>query len=675
MTTLLITRPRGQARPLARSAQAHGWRAVCLPIYHVRTIGSDAERRALLEARSDASWWIFTSVNAVAATRRAAPAQWPRRAAIGAATARALDEAGYPADAVPEGEYTTEALLALPAFEDVADQHIVIVGNEAARPALREQLDERGARVEPLAVYRLEEVQYSTTEVASAVNDAGITVLTSASAAERLWSLADAATRRRLARMPLVVPSERVSEQCTRRGMHGPHAVAQPMSNAALLAAADTLPTMQNNDDETRAKAGVDPQQASDAVSPDSATTVEPAGDSSPEGGADHAVASASEAGNAPASGAVPAGSHAESSPGAVPPASPAPPPPPAPRRGGGMFLVLLLWLLLLVGALAAGWWGWQQLQAVEQVSRASAERVTELDERIAGQDDNARDARLSAHEAVDATAMLEEQMSALDERVAGQSEQLAKLSDIVDAGRAQAHIVATEQLLMAASERLQLGRDPVGARRALQLADRRLAALEDPRFFEVREALAAEMAALRAVETVDRTALVLEINALIARAEGWRLLGGVPDASAPTLPEQSAGADETPAWKRALNSVHEALASVFVVRRTDEPVEPLIDPERSGLVRSVLLLRLESARAALLAREQATFDSALDAVVDWLRSRFAVGDADVDAAIASLEAMRGRTLAPELPDISASLARLRAATDTGADDNASGSR
>lgn len=631
MKALLITRPRGQARPLARVAQQAGWQTVCLPLFAVSDIGSDADRREALEARADGHWWIFTSVNAVAAARRAAPERWARCAAIGAATARALDEAGHPVEAMPEESYSTEALLALPVFQDVAEQLIVIVGNETARPALREQLAERGARVEALPVYRLETIEHDAMAVAESVSDAGIAVLTSASAADRLWALADAPTRRRLAHMSLVVPSERVAEHCKRRGMSGPYAVAQPMSNAALLAVADTLPIMHKNDDEAL-------PEAAPAATPASELSSVEASEPVPES----ETAAETEAG----SGTPP------------PPAALAPAP--AGRRRGAFWALLLLWLVLLGGAAAAGWWGWQEIQALKQ---SSAERVAALEQHLSDQRETTRSARRSASEAAGLAGSLEEALTTLDERVAAQSERLGELSDVVDAGRAQAHIVAVEQLLMAASERLQLGRDPGGARRALQLADRRLAALEDPRFFEVREVLASEMAALRAVETVDRTAMALELGALIGRAGDWRLLGGVPDTSAPALPEQSESADSLPAWQRALASVREALASVFVVRRADEPVRPLMAPEQTGIVRSVLLLRLESVRAALLAGEAEAFDEALAAAVAWLEKRYARSDADVAAAVETLEAMRGHELAPDLPDISGSLARLRDVT------------
>ena len=657
MKTLLITRPHDHAGPLAESAEQAGWRAICLPLFAITDIGSDAERRLRLDAVADADWWIFTSANAVAAARRAGPDRWARTAAIGAATATALESAGFPPEAVPEQSYSTEALLALPQFRTVEGQRIVIVGNEAARPTLAQRLAEGGAQVDSLPVYRLDPIEHDAGGVAAAVRDAGVTVLTSASAADRLWQLGDAATRRRLADMPLVVPSRRVADHCTRRGLHGPHAVAQPMSNAALLAAADTLPVMHKPENENEAPA------AASAAPPESAPE--------PEGGATSLAAApdAPAPEPAPPEAGAPAPDNAaetvDGGSGAPPAAPPAPPAPPAGRRRDGgvaIAILVLLWLLLAAAFAGASWWGWQRLQALEA---GQEDRLASLADRVEGQQSRVDGARSDARAAASAAASADRAVKDLVGRVDTQGERLAEIARTVDAGRARAHIVAAEQLMLTANEHLQLGLDVDAALEGLALADERLAALDDPRFFAVREQLAEEMAALRSIERPDRTAMALKLSSLIARADKLRLRGGVPDASAPELPEHSQDADRLPAWQRAVASVREALSSVFVVRRTDVPVKPLMAPEQDGLVRSVLLLRLESARGALLAGEQATFDAALDGAVQWLQAQYADGDPGVDAAIATLRELRGTTLSPTLPDVGGSLSRLRRVADT----------
>lgn len=639
--SLLITRPRYQARALAQQALNEGWRALSLPLFTIAPVDSEEERKARLDAVADADWWIFTSTNAVALTASAGPDQWARCAAIGAATANALETAGHAPEAVPEGSFSTEALLALPEFAEVGGQRIVIIGNASPRHTLRDMLAERGAQVETLAVYRLEAIEHSAEEVASHVSDADIAILTSVSAAERLWSLSDASTRRRLAEMPLVVPSERVADYCRSRGMHGPHAVAQPMSNAALLAAADTLPTMQKNEHDTETGA-----QQTDA-------NATPATASAPP---EEATASATETENA--------GSDTASQPEAAAAAASSPPPMPPPaadtpakKRGGGGWLVAVVILLLLAGGAAGGWWGWQQLQRIEA---ATIERVDALQSSVEEQREAISSAQASASGASQQVSGLTQDVTELAEQTEDQADKLRAIERIVDAGRTQAHLVAVEQLLLGANERLQLGRDAAGARRALALADERLAALDDPRFFEVRETIAEEMSALRAVEKVDRTALALQLSAIIKRANALRLRGGVPDTTAPALPDDPSAHPGQPAWKRVLHSVRDALASVFVVRRTDVPVKPLMAPEQDGLVRSVLLLRLEAARAALMAGEQATYTSALEDARRWLDAQYATEDAAVQAAMQELKELQGEVLKPELPDITQSLTKLR---------------
>lgn len=637
--SLLITRPRHQARALARRAQQEGWRAISLPLFTIEAVCSDEERKAQLEAAADADWWIFTSTNAVSLSEAAAPERWARTAAIGAATATALETAGHPPAAVPEHRFSTEALLSLPEFSAVDGQRVVIIGNEAPRETLRDMLAARGARVDSLPVYRLEAIDHSSEMVGTQVADADIAILTSVSAADRLWSLSDAPTRRRLAEMPLVVPSERVADFCRARGMHGPHAVAQPMSNAALLAAADTLPTMPKNEHDTETGA----QENADAAA---ATNAEPAAGSATEA---HPEASAP-ADPAPASEPDAAG---------TPPAPPAAPAASARRRGGGWWIVLVILLLLAAGA-AAGWWGWQQLQRIES---ATVQRVDRLQQSLADQKDALDAARQRASAAAQQAGSLSDDIAALTEQSEAQASKLREIEGIVDAGRTQAHLVAVEQLLLGANERLQLGGDIDGARRALGLADQRLAALNDPRFFAVRETIAEERSALRAVQKVDRAALALQLSALIKRSDALRLRGGVPDTTAPALPDEATTDSALPAWERVLRSVGDALSSVFVVRRTDVPVKPLMAPEQDGLVRSVLLLRLETARAALMAGEQASYEAALEDARRWLDAQYASEDAAVQAAMQELKDLQGEVLRVDLPDITRSLTRLRAVT------------
>lgn len=98
---------------------------------------------------------IFISPNAVRygeATLAAAPVA--DIAAIGAATAAALAQAGRAPDIVPANEgYDSEALLATPALADMAGRRIWIVRGSGGRALLGDTLAERGAQVRYVEVY------------------------------------------------------------------------------------------------------------------------------------------------------------------------------------------------------------------------------------------------------------------------------------------------------------------------------------------------------------------------------------------------------------------------------------------------------------------------------------------------------------------------------------------
>ena len=126
---VLVTRPAHQADSLCRMIEARGGKALRLPLLSIEPVTSAAVERQLHAARGY-DWWIFTSTNAVQQARRLLPADWPAQlAAVGAATAAALESAGRDIT-TPQGAYSSEALLALPQFQQVRGQNILLVTGE-----------------------------------------------------------------------------------------------------------------------------------------------------------------------------------------------------------------------------------------------------------------------------------------------------------------------------------------------------------------------------------------------------------------------------------------------------------------------------------------------------------------------------------------------------------------
>jgi uroporphyrinogen III methyltransferase/synthase len=153
---IVVTRARHQAGELAGALEALGAEVLEYPTIQVEALPVADD---VLDRACRADWLVLTSANGVerffdamlAARRDLRDLAGVALAAIGPATARAIERRGLRVAAVP-GEYRAEALLE--ALGDVAGRRIVLARAEVAREVLPEELVARGAEVEVAAIYR-----------------------------------------------------------------------------------------------------------------------------------------------------------------------------------------------------------------------------------------------------------------------------------------------------------------------------------------------------------------------------------------------------------------------------------------------------------------------------------------------------------------------------------------
>ncbi len=156
---ILVTRPRAQAADLCDKLAAQGAQPLAFPTIEIAPLADHTQLDQALRELSKYQWIIFTSVNGVKAfwdrletaggSVRLAPAQ--RIAAIGPATARALQAHGATATFIPD-EYIAEAIVER--IGDVNGQRILLPRADIAREALAIELAARGAVVDEIATYR-----------------------------------------------------------------------------------------------------------------------------------------------------------------------------------------------------------------------------------------------------------------------------------------------------------------------------------------------------------------------------------------------------------------------------------------------------------------------------------------------------------------------------------------
>ena len=163
---VLVTRTRRQASSLAEALRAEGAEPVLLPAIEIaRRADPEAVRAAIEALRAGAYDWVaFTSGNAVEAwfdlVREAGEdarlfgsrGAGARIAAVGTATARALEARGLTADLLPpraSGGGVAEALLEC----GVEGARVLVPRAERADPALVERLRAAGASVDEVTLY------------------------------------------------------------------------------------------------------------------------------------------------------------------------------------------------------------------------------------------------------------------------------------------------------------------------------------------------------------------------------------------------------------------------------------------------------------------------------------------------------------------------------------------
>jgi len=340
---------------------------------------------------------------------------------------------------------------------------------------------------------------------------------------------------------------------------------------------------------------------------------------------------------------------------------------PPA-RRGSSA----VAWLaLLLVLALAAGAaWLLRELQAREQTL---AERVGGLEDRAGREQGDLEQLGARLQQAwQQGVAPLEQQLAAAREQSAQLAQSVRDLESQLAQQRSELErfsatdrrdwlLAEVEYLLRLANQRLLLAGDAGAAQALMTSADNILAGMDEPGLHGLRAAVAADLAAVRAVPRVDVEGVYLRLAALQEQADGLVIF---------RLREREAGPRPEPAadWRGRLRQGWEQalarLSSYVTIRRRDVPAEALMDPQWEGLVRQNLRMLLEQAQVALLSGNQALYERSLRAAQYWVQQFMDSDEAASRAMSAELEQLEGLTVAVKLPDLSRSLSALQAAIE-----------
>lgn len=640
---VIVTRPAAQADGLCRQLEQAGAEAARLPLFTTEPVADIETLAERLRDQLTAQLWIFTSRNAVEPAAAALPdVEWPTLLAVGEASAQALREAGH-GPVITPAETSSEGLLALPELEPerVVGRSLLILAGEGGRDVLETELRARGANVHKLALYRRTPVSYQEDRVRSELLVADILLLSSAEAMQRLLELCDDRDRQKLFALPTIVSSARLKQLATQHGF------------CTVEVAASALDLDQLRAVERMARAWRPDRHRDDHAQASTESRVSDVRSAGPDNDAE-------------------AGSSEPPSPAAAATT-------PAPASTQGRRPALAQWSLtgvLLVALLAAAAWIWYAERSARQQRSAQALALAELTREFG-------DSRSQVSDLGDGLSSMSRELQraaqerrVLADRVQDQAQLMSRVGAELRGGYRRLMLEACEQLLVEASDALLLRKDVRTAIIALELADRRLSLLRDPRLLPLRQQIHDDLLSLQAVKMPDTVEVSLRLSSLADATLNMPLAGqrtprstsvdvaaaaANPPAEPPPEAPEASGMASVGTWLREL------FARLVTVERVDDPMRYRQLPEAERFaVRQVLMLRLEATRLALLQRNSAVLSSAATEAHRWLAREFDPSDPAVELALRDLELIAALDFAPALPALDTSLNLLQEQLDPG---------
>jgi uroporphyrin-3 C-methyltransferase len=329
---------------------------------------------------------------------------------------------------------------------------------------------------------------------------------------------------------------------------------------------------------------------------------------------------------------------------------APASPAPSALRDSRRRRWLLVAALVLIAAAIAALWL---------DTRNTTRKLRTEIAKRIGETEASQQATHLALKDVQESLRETQAKAALLESRLAESQTQQAALEALyrdLAPSRDEWALTEIEQVLVLASQQLQLAGNVQSALAALQLADSKLQRLDRPQFAPLRRALARDMDRLKAVPFVDVQGLGLRLDQAITSVDALPLAleERLPAPPAPAPPQNEAS------WRRFLRSVWQDLRQLVRIENLDRPEAPLLSPSQQYFLRENLKLRLLAARFDLLFRDQVNFRADLGAAGAWLRQYFDTRSPQVQSLQAQVKQMQATDMGAEIPDLARSLEAVR---------------
>ncbi|SEQ93135.1 uroporphyrin-3 C-methyltransferase [Amphritea atlantica] len=324
--------------------------------------------------------------------------------------------------------------------------------------------------------------------------------------------------------------------------------------------------------------------------------------------------------------------------------------------------IALLLALIALAGV---GYLYWLQLQEKNQLQQTRQDAAAELSGTLEksqqqfNQQLGALNQKLSALQSK--STQDQANINELQNRLTRSIQQVtaAQKND-----RADWLLAEVEYLLRLANQRVLMEQTPNGALQLLRSADKILSETDDVTIYDIRKAVAADIAALEAVPQLDTEGVFLRLGALSAQVDQLQVIPLTEQHKLPELLDQVNSEEFAASWsadiKQAWATLSDKASKLIVIQDRSEPVEPLLSPQQSYYLQQNLHLMLEQAQLSLLQRKPKSYLNSLTKAQQWVGTYFEQNHSNTQALLKALKDLEQVEVAPQMPDISGSLKALK---------------
>lgn len=216
------------------------------------------------------------------------------------------------------------------------------------------------------------------------------------------------------------------------------------------------------------------------------------------------------------------------------------------------------------------------------------------------------------------------------------------------------------EYLLRLANQRVLMEGDVKGALALFHAADDIVRESEGITAFDLRQAIANNIAQLEAVSQIDVDGIFVRLAALASQVDQLRQRQHKYEPAAPQLTPVPAKATVTDKLIALLKRGGERLATLVDYRRNGEHIKPILPPREEYYLRQNLILKIQMAQLALLRGDQSVYATSLNEAQSWVVENFDPDDPVTTPMLKNLAELAAIKVDQKLPDVSGSLKAVR---------------